>query len=555
MKEHARKLGKELIISWYDAMDNSGNRNHYDAVNSYNDIWMKPKDGNIPADEFFMNFNWSQGKVQGTADHMKSIGRSPYDAFAGLELQRDISYTRINRSALLGPDNKLKISLGLFVPDTINGEAETPEMLHDAINKFWTGENRNPADIDDNPSKYNGMSRYVVDTTPILEPEFHTSFNTGHGRHWFRDGVKTVTQDWNSRSVQDVLPTWTWWMKSDKNTSFDTYYDFEDAYNGGSSIKVYGDVEAWTTQELMLYSTKFEAKSDTKIDLTTKGGEGTSITLNVYTDEDYKEKRDIKRISGLSSDEWTTTTFDLGELAGQTIYAISLTFENTYEALEDYKFNIGELTISSGKSSLAKPQNFKVLEKAILSGTSAEAMLEFDRVDGAYRYDVYGVDIDGKEFWLNSSSSNMIYLPKLRRSPDSTETTQKLRVYSVSQSGELSEAAETVFDWEFAATEATQPKDKARNITPEAKMVSTDDPTKAKLINDTLIDLTDKWGSGRYRDYAEIEFEEPRTVKRWRIEHAGHAGESKNDGLMNTKDFDLQYLDENGEWQLSLIHI
>ena len=35
------------------------------------------------------------------------------------------------------------------------------------------------------------------------------------------------------------------------------------------------------------------------------------------------------------------------------------------------------------------------------------------------------------------------------------------------------------------------------------------------------------------------------------MDHAGAGGESVNDGLMNTKDFDLYYKDEAGEWKLA----
>ena len=35
------------------------------------------------------------------------------------------------------------------------------------------------------------------------------------------------------------------------------------------------------------------------------------------------------------------------------------------------------------------------------------------------------------------------------------------------------------------------------------------------------------------------------------MDHAGAGGESVNDGLMNTKDFDLYYKDTDGEWKLA----
>lgn len=475
---------------------------------------------------------------------MESIDRSPFDFYAGFELQQDITYTKKgNRPALLGDDNKLKVSVGLFIPDTINGQAETEEGLHDAINKFWTGENRNPANINDAPDVYNGMARYVVDTTPILEPNFYTSFNTGHGRHWFKDGNKTVTQDWNSRSVQDVLPTWTWWTTTDKGQPLNAYYDFEDAYNGGSSVKIYGNIDEWSYHEVKLFATKFVPEDDTFLDITYKGGDGASLNLTVNLDENYDpaSTREFS-LTPSNNGEWETVRLDLSKFVGQTIYNIGLKIENT-AGNKDYKLNLGELVIGNDETKLQTPENFKVDEQAVHTGTEAEAIVSFDKVEGAYRYDVFKETEDG-EVWLFSSSNNNIYLPKLSRSIDSDETVQTLKVYAVSENGTYSETATTEFDWGFAASDTTLAKDKYRNITPEAKLISDDNDSKAKVINDTLVDLTDKWWN-EGPDNVVIEFDEPRTVKRWRIEHAGHAGESYNDGAMNAADYSLDYWDED----------
>ena len=49
----------------------------------------------------------------------------------------------------------------------------------------------------------------------------------------------------------------------------------------------------------------------------------------------------------------------------------------------------------------------------------------------------------------------------------------------------------------------------------------------------------------------DIRLTKSRTVVRWVMDHAGAGGESVNDGLMNTKDFDLYYKDADGEWKLA----
>lgn len=550
MKEHGKKIGQPLIISFYDAMSNSGTRSHENAISSTNDIWMKKMpDGRIPVDQFFANFNWYTNHINRSKTHMESIDRSPFDFYAGFELQKDISYSKAgNRPALLGDDNKLKVSIGLFIPDTINGQAKTEEDLHDVINKFWTGENRDPSRINDSTQVYNGMgARYVVDTTTILEPKFYTSFNTGHGRHWFKEGVKTVTQDWNSRSVQDVLPTWTWWTTTDKGQKLNGYYDFSDAYNGGSSVKIYGNIEEWSYHNVNLFATKFVPQSDTFIDITYKGGNGASLDLTLNTDPNYAEQgvREF-RLNPSNEGEWTTERINLSELAGQTIYKIGLKVQNT-SGDKYYQLNLGELEIGSHDSVLSAPSNFRVIDKAIKTGTNAEVIVGFDRVDGAYRYDVYKETKNGEE-WLFSSSSNNVFIPDLSRSQYSTGQIQNLKVYAVGENGKYSEPTTLEFDWGFAAIETTQAKDKYRNITPEARLVSNDNDSKAKAINDTLVDLTDKWWNPG-PDNIVIEFDEPRTVKRWVIEHAGHAGESYNDGAMNAKNYDLEIWDEdNKQW-------
>src|SRR5690625_462878 len=236
LKDYADEVNYPIHISWYDAMDNDGSRAHYDAVNANNDLFLKPSETEkVPANEFFMNFNWGDSHVDDTVEHMESIGRSPYDAYAGLELQAGGYYnTNQKRHALLEENGQTKLSLSLFIPDTVLGLADDGEDYHLEADKFWTGFDGNPAtEADDHD--WSGMSRFVTDQTPIIHPNFHTNFNAGHGKYWFVDGEMSHDQDWNSRGIQDVMPTWRWWIEN-TNASIDGRYDFDDAYNGGTSL-------------------------------------------------------------------------------------------------------------------------------------------------------------------------------------------------------------------------------------------------------------------------------------------------------------------------------
>ena len=71
------------------------------------------------------------------------------------------------------------------------------------------------------------------------------------------------------------------------------------------------------------------------------------------------------------------------------------------------------------------------------------------------------------------------------------------------------------------------------------------------MLNGTITSLSDKWSSGQLSGSVDIRLTQPRRVVRWVMDHAGAGGESVNDGLMNTKDFDLYYKDTDGEWKLA----
>lgn len=180
-------------------MANNGYRNHYNAVNSNNDYFVKPDEtGRVPADDFFMNFNWGTAQTSGSAAHMESIGRSAFDAYAGFELQAASYNTRISRYALVGDDNKLRVSLGLFAPDSIQGLSANGEDYHEQERKFWVGFDGDPVTSDDS-NDWSGMARYVGDKTPITSLPFNTYFNTGHGKEWFIDGEVSRKTEWNAR--------------------------------------------------------------------------------------------------------------------------------------------------------------------------------------------------------------------------------------------------------------------------------------------------------------------------------------------------------------------
>ncbi|WP_173214335.1 bacterial Ig-like domain-containing protein [Streptococcus sp. 4886] len=554
-KEYAAKVNHPIKYSWYDAMTYNYGRYHQDGLGEYNYQFMQPEGDKVPADNFFANFNWDKAKNDYTIATANWIGRNPYDVFAGLELQQGGSYkTKVKWNDILDENGKLRLSLDLFAPDTITSLGKTGEDYHKNEDIFFTGYQGDPTGQKPGDKDWYGIANLVADRTPAVGNTFTTSFNTGHGRKWFVDGKVSKDSEWNYRSVSGVLPTWRWWQKS-TGDKLKASYDFEDAYNGGTSLKFAGDLSGATKQDVNLYSTRLKVTDTTKLHVAHKGGKGTKVYVEFATKKDYTYGDEAARKELTVSDNWTTDDFDLSALAGKTIYGIKLYFENDKD-LKGYQFNLGQLTISNNQDAPQAPTTVAVAKQVLKNAQEAEAVVQFKGNKDADFYEVYEKDGDSWKL-LTGSSSTTIYLPKVSRSASAQGTTQELKVVAVGKNGVRSEAATTTFDWGMTVKDTSLPKPLAENIVPGATVIDSTFPKTEGgegiegMLNGTITSLSDKWSSGQLSGSVDIRLTQPRTVVRWVMDHAGAGGESVNDGLMNTKDFDLYYKDADGQWKLA----
>ncbi|MGQ8925933.1 endo-beta-N-acetylglucosaminidase [Streptococcus oralis] len=554
-KEYAAKVNHPIKYAWYDAMTYKYGRYHEDGLGDYNYQFMQKEGDKVPADQFFANFNWNKEKNDHSVEMAKWLERSQYDVFAGLELQQGGSYkTKVKWDALLDEKGKLRLSLGLFAPDTITSLGKTGEDYHKNEDIFFTGYQGDPTAQKPADKEWYGIANLVADRTPAVGRTFTTSFNTGHGRKWFVDGKVSKDSEWNYRSVSGVLPTWRWWQTS-TGEKLRAEYDFTDAYNGGNSLKFSGDVAGKTDQDVNLYSTKLEVTEKTKLRVAHKGGKGSKVYMAFYTTPDYKFEDAAAWKELTLSDDWKNEEFDLSSLAGKTIYAVKLFFEHE-GAVKDYQFNLGQLTISDNHQAPQAPTGLSVVKQSLKNAQEAEAVVQFAGNQDADFYEVYEKDGDNWRL-LTGSSASTIYLPKVSRSANATGTTQELKVVAVGKNGLRSEAATASFNWGMTVQDTTLPRPLAENIVPGATVIGSTFPNTEGgegiegMLNGTITSLSDKWSSAQLSGSVDIRLTKPRTVVRWVMDHAGAGGESVNDGLMNTKDFDLYYKDTDGEWKLA----
>lgn len=400
-------------------------------------------------------------------------------------------------------------------------------------------------------STWLGMSRFFADKTPILSTPFVTSFNSGHGVGYYVNGELSRDNEWSYQSVQDVMPTWTWIIDSD-GSKLDGGYDFNDAYNGGTSIQFYGDLDANKANDIMLYSTDVAVTDGMTLSLTAKNDDGKAKLVAYYGDDStasYEECETVAYdLTASEADTWTTTVVNISDHAGKTLYAIGLKVESD-TAVSDYRINLGQLAIlDQDRAALSGPTSVALDEILYHNAYDAEARIYWDAVDGAASYEIYKVNANGTSNLIMETPNTAFYLPTLVRDFDEDDVT--LKVVPVNANGVRGEGTELIIDWLYSNedSEVYEPKE-FENVCLGATVTGysgqNESEPASKAIDGTSLNGSKWCVTNAETGYMDIDIGREVTVRRWRVEHAQYGGE---DVLMNTVDFALEYKNASGRW-------
>lgn len=396
-----------------------------------------------------------------------------------------------------------------------------------------------------------GMSRFFADKTPILSTPFVTSFNSGHGVGYYVNGELSRDNEWSYQSVQDVMPTWTWIIDSD-GSKLDGGYDFTDAYNGGTSIQFYGDLDANKANDIMLYSTDVAVTEGMTLSLTAKNDDGKARLVAYYGNDStasYEECETVAYdLTASKADTWTTTVVDISDHVGKTLYAIGLKVESD-TAVSDYRINLGQLAIlDQDRAALSGPTSVALDEILYHNAYDAEARIYWDAVDGAASYEIYKVNANGTSNLIMETPNTAFYLPTLVRDFDEDDVT--LKVVPVNANGVRGEGTELIIDWLYSNedSEVYEPKE-FENVCLGATVTGysgqNESEPASKAIDGTSLNGSKWCVTNAETGYMDIDIGREVTVRRWRVEHAQYGGE---DVLMNTVDFALEYKNASGWW-------
>lgn len=540
----------DVLKQWLYQLESAGLYTQYYNTNSYfntskaewlySDINGDGKKEKIQ-DSVFVNYGWPGG-VDSMIKFAEENGYDPFEQiFFGVEANQGKfsgshgSASRIDTLYAEGTKNP-RGSIALFTPsdmyhrgvDEVKGgnpvSTADPDymwMVAERERMYFSGVMEDPTDTGkkagysrtdvgvSNASGWVGVADFTSERSVIDGSVFYTNFNTGKGRSYWTNGALTNEDDWTNITVQDILPTWQWWVSVPKAAEGEEAYaklglDFDygekyytgaldykkiGAYNGGSSLVVAGDLEAENL--VRLYKTELDVTAASKMQITYQkpsASDGSEMKLALIF-KDAPEKVEYIAIpgTGTKTSTWKTASVDLSKYAGRQIATIGLAFTPKQQIpVENYQMNIGEIRLTDGTNHTpAQPTGFKVSKAYATDDMVATWNLDsFDAVD---KYEIYATLSNGKKVMVGTNYDSIHYIKSLENEKNNV----KLELVAIGKDGSRSTVAVTNYNY----------SEKVSNLKADTETASTGNGVFTKRAG--IIDLS--WTNPAV-DYASIEF-------------------------------------------------
>lgn len=350
-----------IYIQWYDSATYPGGGVGYqDMFNGSNSPYVQDTDKGKISDSIFLNYWFSGNMLKDSAAHAESFGIDPkYAVFAGIEsgqkkfdsIGSNAGYMNVN----LDDTGKPYVSLAALGADFVSRELGDDKKVYpkyqnqvfDRERRMWTGSStgeKGTTDIADNyiddgtsNDGWKGFASQIAECSVVGGSMFSTSFNTGHGLEWRDGGERTIDQQWGNINLQDILPTWQWWIDADSDplqADFDYGKDYEavprfkytkvGGYEGGDSLVLSGKLSNDNT--IRLYKTDLDVAAGSKIDLTYNrlNSDDSKLQLGLILADDPEIVVPVDVTDGSAGNGWKTASVDLSQYAGKKTGTLKL---------------------------------------------------------------------------------------------------------------------------------------------------------------------------------------------------------------------------------------
>ncbi len=210
-----------------------------------------------------------------------------------------------------------------------------------------------------------------------------------------------------------------------------------------------------------------------------------------------------------------------------------------------YQVNIGRLAVTDSEAAAASASNARLEEIIYLDAYTAEARIKWNG-NNASSYEIYRLNADGTRTLIMETPNTAYYIPNLVRNDDQADVT--IEVVPVNANGVRGESSRFTIDWPYEngdterLSDITEPVNVCLNATVTGYSAQNDGEPAWKAIDGTS-ENGSKWcATNKQSGWMTIKLDQPRTIKRIRIEHAEYGGESQD---MNTIAFSVQYKSGN----------
>ncbi|WP_219905269.1 endo-beta-N-acetylglucosaminidase [Actinopolyspora mortivallis] len=447
---HARwRSGGALEFMWYDSMVDDGTVSHECELNARNVMFFHHGNSALSR-SIFLDYGWNKAKLERSAALATGLERSPYQVCAGLDVQEgqfpdDTRCQTALPGNATGTANHLT-SLALHRPDPPVSTLTDPGTFHEREEKFWSR----------GTSESKGIAHYIAESTPVLSSPFTTNFNTGHGNGYWADGHQVSTAAWNNLALQDVLPTYRWYIEGDR-PALTASFDFTDAYEGATSILFSGKLEKNKPATAWLYQTWVPLGENTTLSFMVQAAGAMSVILKAVvtfvkdgnTSEDVEF--DLHGLSGTRWQEWKTALAGShAPGAGTMIARLGLRL-SAATTIDNVAVRLGQLRLHDDHTVEVPPAPRAFSARLHHTNTAAEqdnssepeagtatgaVRLAWKPVSSAFRahhYEVYRTNGDGSRTFLGGTPLSTYFIPRLLRRNNERRTT--LAIYSVTPEG------------------------------------------------------------------------------------------------------------------------
>ena len=210
-----------------------------------------------------------------------------------------------------------------------------------------------------------------------------------------------------------------------------------------------------------------------------------------------------------------------------------------------YQVNIGRLAVTDSEAAAASASNARLEEIIYLDAYTAEARIKWNG-NNASTYEIYRLNADGTRTLIMETPNTAYYIPNLVRNDDQADVT--IEVVPVNANGVRGKSSRFTIDWPYEngdterLSDITEPANVCLNATVTGYSAQNDGEPAWKAIDGTS-ENGSKWCATNARSgWMTIKLDQPRTIKRIRIEHAEYGGETQD---MNTIAFSVQYKSGN----------